>query len=643
VTRLGGCAIWLAISALIVLNAVACRRFCGDEATHGSRWPFLTDDHSLHYGNALSTRTFFQESASNAGYNPFFMAGYAKSSVWPPNPQLELAVVLTSSFDSAKVFKAYVWLSATAIPLALLYVGWRFHVSSGVVLGAIVFWLLQYWAGFPFHSFHYVQFGMAAFVWSVALTLVAGAALHHWIQARTWLAALEMGLSAAVAFMAHATVAVLLGVPAIVAFAYHRSLHTWRAFGQALFAVALVVGLNYWWVAPLVLLRNTWGGAPEFFKNPNVLERLFDLVRFDRLEGIVVQVCGFSLPVPYLIGPPLVGALTILSLGGLRRVGSVAVLTLTWVFVLSFPGGLLESTAFLQFGRDTIHLMAWVCLPAAAAVAVVWRRWRPLPKAATLLVVGWCVACGVVRPAKNLSDVFRRGFQATTAILPAHHVAVVKELHRRSPTARRILFEVFEGRDGIDPAVRAAGVAAFGDVRLAPLIPHETGLEVVGGPYLSTHYKTNVTNCGDGAFIGGKPWNRRNVEDDVRAYAIDLAVLWSPPALAFANENADLLEPLKEAGGIHLFRVRRQQAAWESAGLRISATYNQIIVENANGARGTFVLPYHASQGWSVEPVCRLTSTVHGDDPVPLLTLIDPPVKATLRFSPWNRFLPASE
>ena len=194
--RIGRAMVALAIIASAVGNAWACRRYCADDASYRSNLPFLTDDHTLHFANALATRNYLRESGTNAGYDPYFMSGYAKSSLWPTNALLELVMFLTPSLDPAVVFKTFVWLSAAAIPIALIYAGWRLRVSGGVVLLAVFFWMSQYWSSVPFHTFQYVQFGMSAFVWSVALLLAAGASLEHWLRTRTIAAALELGVLA---------------------------------------------------------------------------------------------------------------------------------------------------------------------------------------------------------------------------------------------------------------------------------------------------------------------------------------------------------------------------------------------------------------------------------------------------------------
>ncbi len=87
---------WVA-SALIVALVLAART--GDLVGNGggagltNGWPLWRDDHPLYYHSALVTRSFLRSSWTTAGYDPRFMAGYAKSVVFPSSSTLpELAV-----------------------------------------------------------------------------------------------------------------------------------------------------------------------------------------------------------------------------------------------------------------------------------------------------------------------------------------------------------------------------------------------------------------------------------------------------------------------------------------------------------------------------------------------------------------------
>ena len=61
----------------------------------GSPWPLAKHDHPLYFHSALVTRAFLRQSGTTAGYDPSFMAGYAKSVIFPASSTLpELAVFL---------------------------------------------------------------------------------------------------------------------------------------------------------------------------------------------------------------------------------------------------------------------------------------------------------------------------------------------------------------------------------------------------------------------------------------------------------------------------------------------------------------------------------------------------------------------
>jgi hypothetical protein len=335
---------------------------------------------------------------------------------------------------------------------------------------------------------------------------------------------------------------------------------------------------------------------------------------------------------PFLTAPPLIGVLLILAFMNRGRLGAMVPLTVAWIFVLSFPAGVSERLAFLQVGRNTFHLNAWICLPAASFVAVIWSSLGKFPRAVMSLSIGWYLLCTSLLPIDNLRMIFVEGIQMTTAEMFPKHRAILEELKRYSKDSRRVLFEVFEDRI----AEMAGANNPYGSVRLSPLIPSQTGLEAIGGPYWATHYHTNFTNCGEGYFVGGKRWERREAEEYFRIYGLNLAVLWSRPALGFAETNRDLFELVKDLRVVKIFRLHRPKAAWEESGMQIAATYNQIVVDNPRRAAGRFVLPYHATPGWTAFPSCSVSSTFLAEDPVPFLTLNDPPEKVTLRFSPWT-------
>ena len=80
-------------------------------------WPLWRYDHPLYYHSALVTRAFLKDSWTTAGYDPFFMAGYAKSVVFPSSSTLpELAIALFGGDHPELAYKLYVLVSAAAVP-----------------------------------------------------------------------------------------------------------------------------------------------------------------------------------------------------------------------------------------------------------------------------------------------------------------------------------------------------------------------------------------------------------------------------------------------------------------------------------------------------------------------------------------------
>ncbi len=83
-----------------------------------SGWPSWRFDHAIYYHSAIvSLGEFLKDSWTTAGYDPYFMSGYAKSVVFPSSSTLpELAVALFGGNDPELAYKIYVLVSAVAVP-----------------------------------------------------------------------------------------------------------------------------------------------------------------------------------------------------------------------------------------------------------------------------------------------------------------------------------------------------------------------------------------------------------------------------------------------------------------------------------------------------------------------------------------------
>ena len=126
-------------------------------------WPLWRDDHPLYYHSALVTRAFLQQSATTAGYDPAFMAGYAKSVVFPASSTLPELVVWGFGGDRPELaYKLYVFGSAAALPwlMALAAAAWRLRARAAAL--SVLLFLMYIWTDFPIN---YAAFGMLPTCW----------------------------------------------------------------------------------------------------------------------------------------------------------------------------------------------------------------------------------------------------------------------------------------------------------------------------------------------------------------------------------------------------------------------------------------------------------------------------------------------
>jgi hypothetical protein len=604
-------------TAIVALaHGLLCFRLCTTMHEMGSPWPFLSDDHTLHFSNALVTRHFLADSGLNTGFDPSFLAGYYKSTYWPTNPLLEISMYLKPVWiEPAFTYKLFAFKSVMLLPIAVGLSSWILGLSSrGTIISALLA-VLIYWHHWPFHTVEYFQYGMTAFVYSVSLTLFAGAWASRWLKSGSWASACCFGVASALALMAHPTAAVTLGPPVFAAWLAQAWRKPVRGFLQLILAAAICLAANCWWLVPLVIFRDTLGPSPDFFNNPNVMERLADFFKTEDHPFL-----------PRTI-PLLTWVLAAALLNGFQR-GGVMVLGMMWIFVLAIPAGAVQQFGPLQLGRNTLLLMVWICPACGDFLSRCMHSFT-----GRLLLVGLVGFVGFAngpRLHENIRQVIFDSVRVTSAELPPAHRSLLAVLKDRA-AGSRVLFEAFEDRN---PKFHG-GTNPFGSVRLAPLVPIIAGVHCVGGPYLATHYRANFANCGDGMLFD-RTWDQANFDELARVYALDWAVLWSPSALAYARKNPNQLKPDGAIGGLHLFRIVRSASAWEKAGITMEVRPNRIAIHNPRKARGTFVLPYHFHPGWDSEPKMIITGTRQGDDPEPFITIIDPPESVEMKFSPWQ-------
>jgi hypothetical protein len=617
-------------------------------------WPLVHDDHPLYFHSALITRHFLRQSGTTAGYDPSFMAGYAKSVVFPASSTLpELVVALSGSRDvaqAARAYKLYVLAAAALVPWLIAAAAMAWRVGPGATLLAVLLALDYLWADFPIN---YARFGMLPYLLAIPLGLAATAAFGRFLARggpARWLVA---ALGATAVVLVHFTAAMVVAPAAALAYAMAvaASCRGGPAFPKSRHAgvwliPAVVLAANAFWWWPGLWLAGTKGPSDfAFVHREPVGYRLARIITTEpRVEPILI-----------LLGLP--------GLAILWRRDRVAGAALGGFLASGFGWGYLagawRSLDFLQPGRHTYAFYTGAALAAgiglASAASWLGRRSRALAALATLaaLVGGvWWLGGQLQRSIYSRIQVdigvlFR--FAGATDLERLLRLARMPEpepfLSCRPPTRLRWIIERVrrQVRPGERLLYEEGGFAlrGFPDPyragRYSGLIPHfAPGVELLGGPYLHAALTTNFTQFGEGRLFGVVGWGRDYFVRYARLYRPAAILCWTPHARRFCRDNPDLVEVVDDDGLFLFGRVRGFEGTTIRGRAAVTAEPGRLHVEAgaAPGVDGLVVLRYHSVPCLRSRPPVPLVPVRLEDDPVPFIGLRPPPGPVTLELDP---------
>jgi len=608
-SALHGFALWVALEG-------------ADGLTNG--WPLWRHDHPLFFHYALVARSFLAQSWTTAGYDPTFMAGHAKSMMFPPSATLsELTLAAFGGGRTVLAYKVYVLVSAAAIPWLVAASAWFWRLGSGATLGAVTLFLVYAWSDFPMH---YAGFGMLPYLLSVPLGLAAtGAFLRYcevggtvwWLVAAGLLSGTELVHSTSFLIVAPAAAAVYLSAWAGGDAGFPRSRHlgVWMILG------VVVVSNAFWWV-PGLWLTSTKGPSGFAFAHP---------------EGVLVrltQVATGQDPIECWLWVAAVGGFVYLF--RLGRTPALGLLTFAGSgFFFGYLAGYFRALDFLQPGRHTYALYTGLSVASGLGLARglgALRQRSPvrLPAAAVfalVVLVGWSTGPDLIRSlrAKVLSPAPFLSSRPSLRMLWV--MTRVKKLVR---PGERLLYEEggFDIEGMPDP---------YGGGRFSGLLPESLGIEVIGGPYLHAALDTNFTQFGEGKLYGKEQWGRDWFTRYARIYRPSAILCWSPWARRFCKANPDLIEIRDDDGLFLVGRVKGFGGAAIVGKADVVARPGRLTVTRAEGGLdGSVVLRYHSVPCLRTEPPVAWDAVFLEDDPVPFIRLRPPlrDVVIRMRFPP---------
>lgn len=548
--------------------------------------PIVTADHAVHYAQCLRSRTVFWQTFRLDCYSPYFMAGYPAGTIFDldmKGAELFTALIPIHTATALKLFILIAYLSM----LPSVYRGARMlgYRLDEAVLGVML--LLAYWHwGRPYASdFRFV--GMFSFVFATHAVVYMSGLVHRFLAGDRGRALFILG---PIAFSVHVLSAVMATVSIGTVLLVDRARIT-RRRAELLFLWALVVVFaNALWILPLIRFLPDKVPSESYYQ-------LHGLHQFARLlfapTGLVA--CG-------VLALAMCGAL---RLSRERRMGTAA-------------PGVVSSLVMLVFAAFGIHLPGINQLEPGRFLfsAIVFAA--PLAGAGA----AWLLESVSARLAPRGAVRMRTSLMVALALAPLplamldakayyHHTLGV-DLPPRVERLRTLLIASVHGPGRL--LIEEGSVHAYDGYFLPALLPSQTHVEQIGGPYPQVPLLHHRTTFEEDSFLG-RPFAQWRPADALARLQF-LRVRWAVTATEEAGRFVAAIP------GITLRWEDGPLRFWDlppsPGGVVVRAGYNRIEADVAVGARPV-VLPYHWVEGLKTGDGNEVVPVLRYDDPVPFV------------------------
>ncbi len=560
----------------------------GGYAGLASGWPLWRHDHPLYFHSALVTRSFLRDSFTTAGYDPAFMAGYAKSVVFPASSTLpELVVAAFGGSRPEVAYKLYVLFSGAAYPWLLAVACRLFGVRGWGVASAVGLSLVYIWTDWPLN---YADFGMLPYFLGIPVSLVATASLARFLERRTVAGWAIAALLLSLAVLVHLTTAMVAAPAALVGY-----IAAARRRGEGASRWSLRSHLAVWSIAVVVLAANAFWWLPGLFLSSTKGDSSFAFGHSgEDLLRRLAQIAWGEAPIePLLLGAGLPGLIVLAGRSRIRGLPLAAFCAagLAWGYL----AGAAASLDFLQPGRHTYALYSGLAIATAAGLQEAARRLRAGDSAGIGRLDRWFIVGAVLFALRifgpSVVESVRLRLYAGEPFLSSRPsprlIRVMEWVGRHIKPGERLIYE--EGGKDL-PGVRDP----YRSGRFSGLLPWKTGVEVLGGPYLHAALDTNFTQFGEGKLFGREDWDREYFVRTARLYGPSAILCWSAHARGFCKANPDLIHVVEDDGTFLLGRVEGFGGNTIRGRAKVEARPGRLIVRDMEtDLDGSVVLRYH--------------------------------------------------
>lgn len=646
--------------------------------------PFTVNDHPFHYYYSQITADFVSRRRAVWGYDPFFMAGYAKTIIFPTGCTPSEAVAVLFGKNAPVAYRGLVASCLFLPPFALALATRTITRGWGSAVAAFAVSVIWVWCGWPVA---YVSWGMAPFVLGITTSIAAASLLGRWLAEPSKASIIGGGFLATVATIAHPCSPVVLAVLLTPAYLASFRILSWRRHAFAWLVPICVLGCWAPWWLPAWSLRETFGSTETGFVNENVMGRIEELLNARFLEETTLLLAGLfsavALPSASRLRRALLFGLATLALvaaggarfgcwrialiadslprargdlntwivdatwiGDLWPILAIAAITfawyfasggvqrwdaLTWMFVagpvgffvITYIGGGVQWLWALQPGRYTQPLYAALVVQAVSGMTQAVRQTTSGATRRERWVALAVCGMGVAALAIEAPRVWLRLGEEPQRLLASELPPQVAQLIAFLHQETDDSGRVlFEDHGDAD----LGGSHPFGGTNPSALLPLLAPGQYIGGPYLKTHLKSNFTNFGDFRLCGHSidTLDRRMFERYCELYNVRWMAAWSPRMLRFADTHPNLCRPLGQFGPVRVFGIARA-SNWAIIGRAfVRAELDKLEVSRASpDSTGRLILSYH----WihTLRSSVPLRPVMREDDPVPFIEVVGAP------------------
>lgn len=571
------------VAAVFVVNALATLYAIPIHVLASSR-PIVTDDYAVHYVQCERARSELRHSFRVAGYSPWFMAGYPAGTIFDVDMKGAELFCTLLPMPTALALKVFVFGVFLLMVLGFYHGSRLLGFGAGEnVLGLLLFLVYWHW-GRPYAGdFRYV--GMFSFVAACYLSLLLAGLLRAFLLGSHGRTFFVLG---AVTFLLHAATLVLVAAPFLALLVVHRrSIH--RRQIERLILWALVVLLaNVLWLKPVIEFLPDKLPTTAYYQTRGALAVAHLLLR------------PTSAPALALLVLAVLGAWR-QSRRGLAAQAAPLVAGAVFLMLCAAYGVFVPGLNQMEPGRFLFGAIVFAAPLAGSGLAWMFDR---LPAAARGAALRRAALVALVLLPLPLALLEAKAFYRHTV-----GVALTPAVERLRQAIRATV------HPGARLMIEDANAAVFGGTYFPVLLPHETGVEQIGGPYPHTPLRHARTEFTSDRLLG-----RPLADWDPAALRTRLAFLrvrWIVTATPAAARLVASVPGVSRVWNEPPFSIWVLDAG-EPAEPRTTASLDRIEVTFDAPSRGAFI-PYHWVRGLRASPPAEIVPALHDDDPVPYI------------------------